>query len=112
MCMGAAWPQDHIAAFTEELLRTGFVLSDLAVDLVEAIPRDAYPGEEPAAVILEMVTGTIRAALVGAPERDVRRATELIGEAQARVLEHLELALELSRHIRGEAGRRPRRTHG
>lgn len=110
--MGAAWPQDHIATFTEELLRTGFVLRELAADLVEAIPHDAYPGEEPAAVILEMVTGTIRAGLVGVPERDVRRATELIGEAQALVLEHLKLALELSRHIHGEAGRRPRRTHG
>lgn len=106
--MGAAWLQDHIATFTEELLGTGSVLSELAADLVEAIPRVAYPGEERVAVIFEMVTGSIRAALVGAPERDVCRATGLIGEARTRFMEHL----ELSRPIHGEAGRRPRRTHG
>ncbi len=88
------------------------MLFDLAADLTEALPADAYPGEEPAAVVIEMVTGTIRTVLAAADERDVERATELIAEARERVLEHLQLALELSRRIHGDADEPPRRLRG
>ena len=52
--------QDAIDDFVLELLRTGNMLTGLAVDLVEGLPDEAYPGEEPAAVVMEMITGTIR----------------------------------------------------
>jgi hypothetical protein len=110
--MGIIDSQDHVAAFTEELLRTGLMLSDLGADLVEALPTDAYPGEEPGAVIIEMITGTIRTALGDADESDVRRAVELMVEAKERVLEHLQLALELSRRMNGDDAQPPRRTQG
>ncbi len=88
------------------------MLSGLAADLVEALPPDAYPGECPAAVVIEMVTGTIRAALADTDEREVHRATDLIVEARERVLEHLQLALELSRRMGHRAGHERRRTYG
>ncbi len=82
------------------------MLSGLVSDIVEDLPVDAYPGEEPAAVVLEMLTGTIRTALESADPADVVKATELIDEALSRTLEHLQLALGLSRRFHGEAGGR------
>ncbi len=110
--MGSVVPEDHVARFTEELLRTGSMLSGLAADLVEALPPDAYPDECPAAVVIEMVTGTIRTALADTDEREVYRASDLIAEARERVLEHLRLALELSRRMGRGTGREPWRTYG
>jgi hypothetical protein len=110
--MRSTAPQDHITAFTEELLRTGLGLGEVAADLVEALPADSYPGEEPARVVLEMVTGTIRTCLVHADERDVEVATELIIEARERVLEHLQLALALSRRMHDDEGDDERRAYG
>jgi hypothetical protein len=110
--MGTIDSQDHVAAFTEELLRTGLMLSDLGANLAEELPADAYPGEEPGAVVIDMITGTIRTALVDADESDLRRAVELMLEANERVLEHLQLALELSRRMNGDDAEPPRRTYG
>jgi hypothetical protein len=88
------------------------MLFDLPADLTEVLPADDYPGEEPAAVVIEMVTGTIRTVLAAADERDVERATKLIAEACERVLEHLRLAVELSRRIHGDADEPPRPLRG
>jgi len=96
----------------EELLRTGLMLSELGCNLAESLPAGAYPGEEPGAVVIEMVTGTIRTALGAVEGQDLARATELIADARECVREHLQLALALSRrmHKGGAAG--PSRTHG
>lgn len=59
-----------------------------------------------------MVAGTIRTVLAAADERDVERAARLIAEAPERVLEHLQLALELSRRIHGDADEPLRRLRG
>lgn len=103
---------DHASAFTLELLRAAVMLTGLADDLLDAIPPDAYPGEEPAAVFIEMVSGTIATAVSDTDPDDLRRATELIARACARVVEHLQLAVELSRrmHAADEAG--PGRDYG
>jgi hypothetical protein len=45
------------------------MLSDLGADLVESLPDDAYPGEDTAAVVIQMVIGTIRTVLEAAGER-------------------------------------------
>ena len=103
--MDTAGANDHIDSFVLELLRTGCMLTDIVADLVEELPKESYPGEEPAAVVIEMLCGTIATALVFADRRDVRRATGLIGLAAARTLEHLQLACDLSRRIHGDAGR-------
>jgi len=94
----------HVERFVLELLDTGSMLSELVWNLVDALPADAYPGEEPAAVVIEMLCGTVASALASADPRDVRRATELIDLARSRALEHLRLAGDLSRRIHGDDG--------
>jgi hypothetical protein len=101
--MTVGQPEDHVATFTEELLRTGVMLSDLAADLIEALPAEHYPGEAPGAVVIEMITGTISTALADTDENEVAQATQLIRAASDRVLEHLRLALELSKRGRAVA---------
>jgi hypothetical protein len=98
-CMALSQPQDHVVAFTEELLRTGLMLIDVMSGMIEGLPAEDCPGEEPAAVVLEMVTGTINTAIAATDEADVMRATRLLVAARERVVEHLRLALELSREL-------------
>jgi hypothetical protein len=43
---------DHINSFVRELLSTGSMLWEIAADLAETLPADAYPGEEPGAVVI------------------------------------------------------------
>jgi hypothetical protein len=102
--METSHAENHIGEFVVELLQTGSMLARLVADLVEALPPDAYPGEDPAAVIVEMLWGTIDSALGAVDPQDVRRATELIELAAARVLEHLRLARALSRRVHGADG--------
>jgi uncharacterized radical SAM superfamily protein len=80
------------------------MLCELVTDLTDATPIDAYPGEEPEAVLIEMLRGTIGTALESADPRDVRRATELIDQAGARTVGQLQIACELSRRIHGDGG--------
>jgi hypothetical protein len=103
---------DHATAFTEALLSAGYMLSGLAADLAEAIPPEAYPGEAPGAVVIDMIVGTIRTFLDGIDRCEVQRASDLMAGACDRVMEHLQLALELSKRMHGEAGGAERRTFG
>jgi hypothetical protein len=57
--MGSQPTEDHIERFVVELLCTGAMLGGLVSDLSAALPTDAYPGEEPRAVVIEMLCGTI-----------------------------------------------------
>jgi hypothetical protein len=95
--MQSTHADDHVAEFVLELLRSGVMLSDLAANLTETLTADSYPGEDPGAVVMEMVCGTIATVVGSADPREVRRATELIAAAAERTIEHLELACELSR---------------
>jgi hypothetical protein len=95
---------DQIQAFVFTLLHRGSVLSEIVATLAEDLPADAYPGEKPIAVVIEMLCGTIATALSSVDPRDVRRATELIDLAAARTLEDLRLARGLLQRIRGDAG--------
>jgi hypothetical protein len=96
---------EHIQRFVIELLSTGSMLLGLIEDLADALPADAYPGEEPRDVVVEMVYGTIAIAIGDLDPESVRSATELIDLAGERTLEHLQLAHELSRRMhRGDRG--------
>jgi hypothetical protein len=97
-------PEDHVERFVLELLCTGAMLGGLVSDLSAALPSNAYPGEEPRAVVIEMLCGTIGTALVSVDPHDVQRATELVALAAAQTLEHLRLARDLSRRIHREDG--------
>ncbi len=60
------------------------MLSELVADLVDVLPDDAYPGEEPRAVVLEMLCGTVGTVLTHHDVADVERTTEFIGLAGER----------------------------
>jgi hypothetical protein len=94
-----------VARFALTLVDAGSMLGRLVSDLAEGLPEDAYPGEDPTAVVVEMMCGTIATALEGADPQDVKRTTELIELARERVLEHLQLAAKLSARIHGGDGR-------
>jgi DNA-binding MurR/RpiR family transcriptional regulator len=104
--------QDHIAQFTRELLGTGLWLRDLAAELAESIPEEAYPGEESGEVVIEMVTGTIRSPLADTDPQRLVEAVDLIATARERVIEHLRLALELSKRMQREDDEWPRPAYG
>lgn len=101
----------HISEFALKLIGTGIWLSELAADLVEAIPDDAYPGENPGAVVLEMLCGTIATVLRSVDPSDVESATGVIELARERTVEHLHLTLEMSRRMHG-GGDQLGRTYG
>ena len=90
---------DPIRAFVTELLRSGIMLSDVLADLLEDLPDDAFPGEDTAEVLLDMVTGSIQPAAQAFGLELVREATALIGASADRVVAHLRAAA-------AEAGRR------
>ena len=95
----------QIELFVLELLRTGSMLSQVVLDLAAELPVDASSGEKPAAVVFEMLCGTIASAMDSVATRKARRATELIELARARALEHLQLACDLSARIHdGDGG--------
>lgn len=93
---------DQVERFVFRLLSTGLVLGDLVCALAEALPADAYPGEEPTAVVLEMLCGTIATALGSVDTSELLRAAELIELAHDRSIEHLQLARGLSSRIHGD----------
>jgi hypothetical protein len=104
MSMDIDQTHDYATTFSLELLRASTILCGLAGDLVDAIGPEDYPGERPEAVVLEMITGTISSALATTGADAIAQATQLIVDARERVIEHLELALELSRRGRGAMG--------
>jgi hypothetical protein len=82
--------------FVEEVLRTGLMLSNLIAELLDGMPDDAFPDEDPAEVLVEMLTGSVRPALEAAGERTLEEATALLGAMCDRTLSDLRAALELS----------------
>jgi hypothetical protein len=57
--MGAEPAEPAARAFVEELLRTGIMLSDLLGDLLDVLAADAFPGENPGEVLVDMLVGTV-----------------------------------------------------
>jgi hypothetical protein len=110
--MALTEPTEQVAAFTQEVLRAGLMLSGLASDLVEELPSDAFPGEDTAAVVIEMMIGTIHTAVGDVDPHELARATRLLEMASDRVLEHLSLALELRRRMDGASEGGPTPNYG
>jgi hypothetical protein len=90
-------PTDAAQALIEELLRTAFWLQDTMGTFLEEMPEDSFPGEDSAAVLLEMVVGSCRPATDAAGESACWAATALIGSMRDRVVDDLRAALELAR---------------
>jgi hypothetical protein len=94
--------EDPGRALIEELLGTAFALMDVMSSLIEDMPEDAYPGENNAAVMLEMVIGSCRPAFEAAGEENCRSAVALVGAVRDRVFDDLRTAAELTRARRGD----------
>lgn len=89
--------RDQVREFVETVLRTGFMLTDLLGNILDALPEDAFPGESPAEVLVEMLTGSIRPVADAAGPHAVLDATALLGAMGDRTLEDLRAAAELAR---------------
>jgi hypothetical protein len=87
----------YVRAFVEEVLRTGIALGDLIADLIEALPEEAYPGEDKAEVLLEMVAGSVQPVLAAAGEDTVEEAMALVGALYDKTMMDLKLAVEIAR---------------
>jgi len=81
----------------EEVLRTALTLEDVISTLLEELPAAAFPGEDPALVLLEMVVGSVHPAASAAGARDCRTATALVGAIRERVIADLRTAAELAK---------------
>ena len=84
--------ESQVERFVRMLLITGAWLDEVVSGLSAELPTESYRGEEPRAVVLEMLCGTIATALESAEPCDLELATELIDLAGSRVEEHLSLA--------------------
>jgi hypothetical protein len=89
-------PREDVRVLVEEVLGVGMTLFDLLSNLLEMLPDDAFPGENPAEVVIDMVTGSVLPATDSAGERAVREATALVGAIRDRVFADLRAAAELA----------------
>jgi hypothetical protein len=87
---------DAAQVLIEELLRTAFTLSEVMGTLLEDLPENAFPGEDSAAVLIEMVVGTCRPATDAAGEPGCWAASALIAAVRDRVLNDLRAAAKLA----------------
>lgn len=81
----------------QALLRTSLWMQDVYVSLLEATPADAFPGEDPAAVLLEMLSGSACEAIEAAGLEVSRAATDLIGAVMDRIRADLRAAAALAK---------------
>ena len=88
---------DDARAFLEEVLRTGLGLVDLVEELIDALPRDAYPGEDTGEVVLQMLSGSIQPAVAAAGPRALRDAAALLGAVRDRAQTDLARAMAVAK---------------
>jgi hypothetical protein len=100
-------PEPQLERFVHALMITGGWLMELMSGLSVELPKGTYPGEDPRAVVFEMLCATIGTALHSAEPRDLQRATELIDLAASRVEEHLRLACEQVRMSTSSSSSQP-----
>ena len=75
------------------------MFSDVLSGLLDDMPDDAFPGESPAEVLIEMLTGSVRpVAEAAGPETVlVRAALALVGAMADKTVSDLRRALEIAR---------------
>jgi hypothetical protein len=94
---GSPAEHDVVRALVEELLRTGLMFSDVLSGILDDLPDGAFPGENPAEVLVEMLTGSVRPVAEAAGSEAVRVAMTLVGAMADRTVSDLRRALQLAR---------------
>jgi hypothetical protein len=96
--------KEHDAAqlLIEELLRTAFTLGSVYAPLLAELPQDAFPGEDPDAVLIEMLAGSSLQAARAVPEADWPSLTALAEAVRASVLRDLRLAEQFAKRAEEE----------
>ena len=79
-----------------ELLRTGLALANAMASLLDDLPADAFPGEDHAEVLLEMVAGSCAPVVQAAGDALCRDALGLIGAVHEKFLIDLRAAADLA----------------
>lgn len=102
MTSRSAGQDEHDAAqlLIEDLLRTAFSLGSIYASLLADLPEDAFPGEDPGAVLIEMLGGSSLQAAQVVAEADWPSLTTLVGAVRESVLSDLKVAAEFAE--RGE----------
>lgn len=81
----------------EALLRTALWLFDVTAALLDELPEDAFPSEDPGAVMIEMLAGSCRPAIDAAGKAGCRAAIELAEAIRENVRKDLRIAAESAR---------------
>jgi hypothetical protein len=85
------------AEVVEEILRTALSLQEVFLCLLDDLPADTFPGEDPARVLLEMLVGSVHPAATAAGARDCHATIALVAATRDRVLTDLRTAAELAK---------------
>jgi hypothetical protein len=80
-----------------EVIRVAVTLEELFSSFLPSIPDGAFPGEDKAQVLFDMVLGSVEPATAAAGEKDCRTAIALIGAMRERILADLHTAAESCR---------------
>jgi hypothetical protein len=88
---------DATRELVEEVLRTALALEDVMSALLDELPERAFPGQDNAHVLLEMIVGSVHPAATAAGRRDTRTAIALVAAIRERVLADLRTAAELAK---------------
>ena len=83
--------------FVWEVVKTGIMRVDVLSMLLDDLPDDAFPGEEPGEVLIQMLAGTFAPAAEAAGAATIRQATALVGALGDRAITNLRAAAELAR---------------
>jgi DNA-binding response OmpR family regulator len=84
------------AELVMEVLGTALALDRSVFVLMEHLPEDAFPGEDNASVLLEMIVGSVSPAVAAAGEDECRTAIALVASLRERVLADLHTAARLA----------------
>jgi hypothetical protein len=96
-CKNRGVEDDAAQLLIEELLRTAFSLGSIYAPLLADLPEDAFPGEDPGAVLIEMLAGSSLGAAHAVDEADWESTTALVKAVRERVLSDLRVAAELAK---------------
>ena len=101
---GPEWSRDRTERFerndawalTLTLIKSGIFVTETLGNLIDMLPEDAYPGEDPGEVVTEMAAGSIVPLVNKVGRKQCRETIELIDSVVESILGELRLAAEIA----------------